>query len=190
MSSKIKKCAELFGIFFKIGAFTFGGGYAMIPLIKREVSEKRDWIKEEEMLDVIAVAESTPGPIAINSATFIGTRHAGWIGALCATLGVVIPSFAIIYIISLFFTRFAEYEVVRYALLGLRAGVLALIVKALFSMSKHCPKNIMSYIIAAGAFIASVFFGADVFVIILCCAVVGLVYSLIPQRKERRNDLS
>ncbi len=184
MESKAKKCLDLFRVFFKIGAFTFGGGYAMIPLIKREVSEKRDWIREEEMLDVIAVAESTPGPIAINSATFIGTRRAGWLGALCATMGVVVPSFLIIFIISIFFKQFAEYEIVQFALLGLRSGVLALIVKALFSMSKHCPKNIVSYIIAAGAFAASVFFGANVFVIILCCALAGLAFSFTPLGKE------
>jgi len=186
MDSKVKKCFDLFKVFFKIGAFTFGGGYAMIPLIKREVSEKRDWIKEEEILDVIAVAESTPGPIAINSATFIGTRRAGWLGALCATMGVVVPSFIIIFFISLFFQHFAEYEVVKFALMGLRAGVLALIIKALISMAKHCPRNIISYGIAGGAFIASVFLGANVFVIILCCAVVGLAYSLIPIGKEKK----
>ncbi len=186
MDSKAKKCLDLFKVFFKIGAFTFGGGYAMIPLIKREVSEKRNWIKDEEMLDVIAVAESTPGPIAINSATFIGTRHAGWLGALCATMGVVVPSFIIIFIISLFFRQFAEYEIVKFALMGLRAGVLALIIKALFSMAKHCPKNIMSYLIASGAFAASVFLGANVFVIIICCAAVGLAYSLIPFGKEKK----
>lgn len=185
MESKAKKCLDLFKVFFKIGAFTFGGGYAMIPLIKREVSEKREWIKEEEILDVIAVAESTPGPIAINSATFIGTRRAGWLGALCATLGVVIPSFIIIFIISLFFRHFAEYEVVKFALMGLRAGVLALIVKALISMSKHCPRNIVAYIIAAGAFVASVFFGANVFIIILCCAAVGLAFSFTSIGKEK-----
>lgn len=185
MDSKAKKCLDLFKVFFKIGAFTFGGGYAMIPLIKREVSEKRDWIKEEEILDVIAVAESTPGPIAINSATFIGTRRAGWLGALCATMGVVVPSFVIIFIISLFFQHFAEYTVVKYALMGLRAGVLALIVKALISMSKHCPRNIIAYIIVAGAFSASVFFGANVFIIILCCAITGLIFSFTPLGKEK-----
>lgn len=185
MESKAKKCLDLFKVFFKIGAFTFGGGYAMIPLIKREVSEKRDWIKEEEILDVIAVSESTPGPIAINSATFIGTRRAGWLGALAATLGVVLPSFTIIYIISLFFRHFAEYEAVKFALMGLRAGVLALIIKALISMSKHCPRNIVAYIIVAGAFAVSVFFGANVFIIILCSAVVGLAFSFTPIGKEK-----
>ncbi len=188
MDSKAKKCLDLFKVFFKIGAFTFGGGYAMIPLIKREVSEKRDWIKEEEILDVIAVAESTPGPIAINSATFIGTRRAGWLGALCATMGVVVPSFLIIFIISIFFRQFADYEVVKFALMGLRAGVLALIIKALFSMAKHCPKNGVSYGIAAAAFIASVFFGTNVFVIILCCAVTGLAFSFTPLGKEKEAE--
>ena len=99
----MKKNLELFGVFFKIGLFTFGGGYAMIPQIKEVVIEKKKWMTEEEILDVIAIAESTPGPIAINSATYIGYKQNKIIGSIFATLGVVLPSFLIIFIISLFF---------------------------------------------------------------------------------------
>ena len=94
--NKLKLALQLFTVFFKIGAFTFGGGYAMIPFIQKETAEKRDWITEEEILEIIAIAESTPGPIAINSATFVGYRVAGFWGSAFATFGVVLPSFLII----------------------------------------------------------------------------------------------
>ena len=111
-----KPYSKLFFTFLKIGAFTFGGGYAMIPLIKREVVESNKWISEEEMLDVIAVAESTPGPLAINSATFVGSHMAGALGALAATLGVVLPSFLIILAISFALKQVEHLPVVQYAL--------------------------------------------------------------------------
>ena len=99
---------ELFWTFLKIGAFTFGGGYAMIPLIEREVAEKKHWITSEEILEVTAIAESTPGPIAINAATFIGYRIAGFAGAFLATFGVVLPSFLIIFGISFILRQFEQ----------------------------------------------------------------------------------
>ena len=106
----MKKSLELFWIFFKIGLFTFGGGYAMIPQIKEVVIEKKKWISEEEMLDIIAIAESTPGPIAINSATYIGYKQNKILGSIFATLGVVLPSFLIIFpILALFFYLFVAF---------------------------------------------------------------------------------
>ena len=102
MKKRIQTLWRVFFTFFKIGDFTFGGGYAMIPLIQRETVEKHGWISEEDILEVVAIAESTPGPIAINAATFIGYRVAGFLGSLCATLGVVSPSFVIILLICLF----------------------------------------------------------------------------------------
>lgn len=96
MKERLHRAGSLFGTFFKIGAFTFGGGYAMIPLIQREVVEKRRWMEQSDILDIVAIAESTPGPIAINTATFVGYRTGGLVGAGCATLGVVLPSFVII----------------------------------------------------------------------------------------------
>lgn len=176
----------LFVTFFKIGLFTFGGGYAMIPLIQREITEKHGWITDEDILDIIAIAESTPGPIAINSATFVGYKIAGFWGAFFSTFGVVLPSFVIILIISYLLRGFAHYPVVQYAFYGIRAGVLALIVKALWSMYKKCPKNPVSYIIAALAFVFAAFFDINVLIIIIGCAVVGLVTALMA---ERRKDI-
>ena len=146
-SEYTKRLLTLFITFFKIGAFTFGGGYAMIPLIQRETVEKHKWITEDDILDIIAIAESTPGPIAINSATFVGYKTAGFFGAAMATLGVVLPSFCIILAISYVLREFREIKAVQYAFEGIRAGVLALLIKALVSMYKKCPKGLAAYIV-------------------------------------------
>lgn len=151
----------------------------MIPLIQRETAEERDWISEEDILEIVAIAESTPGPIAINAATFIGYRVLGAPGAAAATLGVVLPSFAIILLISFVLERFWDVRPVRYAFFGIRAGVLALIVKALVSMFRKCPKGAVSYIVMAGAFAAAVFLKAPLVAIILACAAFGIVTSAL-----------
>ena len=126
---------ELFWTFFKIGAFTFGGGYAMLPLIQSEVTAK-GWIDEAALVDFIAVSESTPGPIAVNMATYVGSELGGVLGALCATLGVVLPSFVIILIVAGCFTRFRKSKYVQGALSGLKPGAVALIATAVISVGK------------------------------------------------------
>ena len=119
----------------------------MIPLIERETVDRREWVKKEDILEIIAVAESTPGPIAINAATCVGYKIAGFFGALAATFGVVLPSFLIILAVTFLLDRFSSLTAVRYAFIGIRAGVLALILKALLSMYKSCPKSVVAYII-------------------------------------------
>ena len=176
--SKFKMCISLFGTFFKIGAFTIGGGYAMLPLIQREVAEKRKWIEESTMLDIVAIAESTPGPIAINTATFVGTRAAGFWGAFAATLGTVLPSFLIIACLSFVLEHALEYEAVRFAFNGIRAGVIALIVKALWGMAKQCPRNLFSAILCVAAFSIDLFTGVSVLFVILGGALIGLSAAL------------
>ncbi len=190
MIDKAKRALSLLLTFLKIGALTFGGGYAMIPLIQRETVEKKKWISDSDILDIVAIAESTPGPIAINSATFVGYRVAGFIGAFAATLGVVLPSFVIIYLISLVLNRFEENTIVKYAFAGIRAGVLALIIKALYMMYKQAPKHIVSYVIMAAAFAVSAFTEVSMPWIIIGCAAAGIISSLIMMRKEKKNDLS
>lgn len=148
-----RKALGLFATFFKIGAFTFGGGYAMIPLIQREIVDKKQWATNEDLLDIIAIAESTPGPIAVNAATFIGSKIDGFFGALFATLGVVLPSFITILAVSFAIAQFEHIKIVQYAFTGIRAAVLALIIRALAAMYKECPKSPLSYIIAAAAFL-------------------------------------
>ena len=177
---------ELFLVFFKIGAFTFGGGYAMIPLIQREVSEKRGWITDEEILEIVAIAESTPGPIAINSATFVGYKACGFWGSFACTLGVVLPSFLIILAISGILELVQDLKAVKYAFMGIRAGVLALIVKALIKMYKACPKKLVSYIVMGLSFVLAAIVKLDVIIVVICCAVVGLVSSIIADRRARK----
>lgn len=135
---------EMFATFFKIGLFTFGGGYAMLALIESELVEKKKWIEKEEFLDMVAIAESTPGPIAINSATYIGYKKAGVLGAAFSTLGVVLPSFIIIYVISLFLEAFLSFELAAYAFRGIQACVVYLIISAGIKMLKGLKKNPMS----------------------------------------------
>ena len=188
MKEKLKKVFQLFITFIKIGAFTFGGGYAMVPLIQRETVEKKKWINDDDILEIVAIAESTPGPRAVNSATFVGYKTAGVLGAAAATIGVVLPSFTIIYFISFVIDKFENNTAVKYAFSGVRAGVLALIIKALWTISKKSAKNIISFIITAFAFVFAAL-NINVIYIILACAVTGIVSSLIMSgREKKKND--
>ena len=182
MDGRVGKLSELFGVFFKIGAFTFGGGYAMIPLIQREIVENKKYIKENEMLDMVAVSESTPGPIAINMATFVCYRTAGFSGALAATLGIVLPSFIIILVISFFLRQFESIRAVSYAFNGIRIGVLALMLRALTSMWKQSPKGAVPYIIMLLAFACVVFLRLSVILVIALSAAIGLGAFLLSGR--------
>ncbi|MBQ8072504.1 MAG: chromate transporter [Clostridia bacterium] len=182
---KNHKVFSLFFTFLKIGAFTFGGGYAMIPLIQKEIVEKKKWMTDEDILEIVAIAESTPGPIAINAATFVGYRTAGFGGALLSTVGVVMPSFIIIVAISFVLRAFQNLAAVRYAFWGIRAGVLALIIKALWSMYQQNKKGLMSYLIMALAFIAVAVFNIRVLWVIIGCAVLGLVSPLLVGRTRK-----
>ena len=110
---KLRKVINLFSTFLKIGAFTFGGGYAMIPLIQKEVCENKKWVTDKDILDIIAIAESTPGPISVNTTTFVGYKLAGILGAMFATLGLILPSFIIIAIISLVLNEFESIKIVH-----------------------------------------------------------------------------
>ena len=146
-SGKIKLLLSLFLSFLKVGAFTFGGGYAMIALIENEFVQKKKWISHEEFLDIAAIAESTPGPLAINSATYIGYKTAGVAGSIVSTIGMVLPSLTVIYIISLFFDRFLKIKYVGYAFKGIQAGVIYLILHAGFKMFKALKKSLFDYMI-------------------------------------------
>jgi len=184
--TKFKKALKLFITFLKIGAFTFGGGYAMIPLIQHEVTEKNKWITDDDILEIVAIAESTPGPIAINSATFVGYRVCGVLGSALATLGVVLPSFIIILAISFALAAFQELRAVKYAFMGIRAGVLALVSKALITMFKKCPKGWVSYAVILFAAIVGVFTDINAFIIIIISALFGLVtYSIINRGSQK-----
>ena len=183
MNKRLNLCLSLFATFFKIGLFTFGGGYAMIPLIQREAGEKKHWITEEKLMDIVAIAESTPGPIAVNAATFVGQQVAGVSGAACATFGVMLPSFVIISLLSHVLDAFSNLRAVKYAFFGVRAGVLALILKALYGMYRQMPKHIACHVIAAMALLLVTLTNVSAIIAILLCAASGLIYSLLNERR-------
>lgn len=137
----MKKLLTLFLTFLKIGAFTFGGGYAMLALLEHEFIDKKGWLTREEFLDMVAVAESTPGPVAVNSATYLGYRLGGVAGAAVSTLSVCLPSFAVIYAISLVFDRFLSLTYVAYAFRGIQVCVVYLILSAGVKLLKGLPKK-------------------------------------------------
>jgi len=181
----LTKMRQVFFTFLKIGAFTFGGGYAMIPLIQRETVERHGWISDGDILEIVAIAESTPGPIAINAATFVGYRVCGFWGALAATFGVVLPSFVVITAISYALEAFESLRAVKYAFYGVRAGVLALILRALWSMYRQCPKKAVSLAIMAAAFVLVAVVKVNVLWVIVGCAAVGLTASLLGSGREK-----
>ena len=190
---KTKECLLLFLTMLKIGVFTFGGGYAMIALLENEFVEKKKWLEKDEFLDVAAIAESTPGPIAINAATYIGYKNAGIIGSIIATLGICIPSFVIIYAISLFFDAFLSLTLVAYAFKGIQICVVYLILTAGLKMLKQMKKTAFNIIIISITLICMVVFSffavkfSTIFYILISgiCGVV--VYLLGKIRKEEKQ---
>lgn len=143
---------DLFYTFLKVGLFTFGGGYAMISIIAYNCVEKKKWITQDEMLDVTVIAESTPGPLSINCATFIGYKQAGIIGSIIATLGLILPSFVIIFAISMFLDNFLEITIIANAFKGIKCAVGILIVNAALTMIKNMQKNFLSLVILCCSF--------------------------------------
>lgn len=148
---------ELFLTFAKIGLFTFGGGYAMISIIENICVEKKKWISHDDMMNVTVIAESTPGPISINCATFVGFRQAGICGALAATLGVVLPSFVIIFAISMFLDNFLKISIIANAFQGIKIAVGILILNAAYNMLKKMQRGILANIIVTCSFAAMFF---------------------------------
>ena len=181
---RLKKYISLFLTMLKIGLFTFGGGYAMIALLEHELVEKKRWLEKDEFLDMTAVAESTPGPIAVNMATFLGYKRGGFFGAAAATLGVCLPSFAIIFVISLVFDAFLTLKPVFWAFKGVQVGVIFLILSAGVRMLKGMKKTPLRIAaVAAVALFMTVFsllavrFSA-VFYILICGAAGVFLYLL------------
>ena len=182
----MNRLLTIFLTFLKIGAFTFGGGYAMIPLIQKEAVEKHKWVTDEDILNVVAIAESTPGPIAINAATFVGYQVAGFAGAVTATLGVVLPSFLIILAISGILQRFGQLQIVRYAFNGIRVGVFVLLLKALWKIFKANKKGWWAYALMVLAFVLTTLCNVSTFLVIAMCGVLGLVFSMTAERRMQK----
>ncbi len=158
MKNKARMLLTLFFTFLKIGAFTFGGGYAMVALLEAEFVSKKAWLSQSEFLDIVAIAESTPGPVAINSATYIGYKNAGFLGSLLSTIAVSLPSFVVIYVISLFFDDFLSLKWVGYAFRGIQCCVVYLIFSAGIKMLKNMERNFKSILIFSLVFFLSILF--------------------------------
>lgn len=169
---------KMFVVFFKIGAFTFGGGYAMLPLIRREVVDRENWVKEHEFIDIIAVAQSLPGPVAVNSAVFIGYKLRGLIGAVATTLGVVLPSFIIILIIVMSFTAIKNSPIIEQVFMGIRPAVVSLILIAAVQLLRSLKKTYFNIALIAFSFIAITFFNFHPILVILITAALGLIKTL------------
>jgi chromate transporter len=176
---------DLFLTFLKIGAIMFGGGYAMIPILRYEVVVRHHWLSESEFIDLIAIAESTPGPIAINSATYIGYKIGGVLGSALATMGVIIPPFTVILVIATFLQRFYENFYVRSVLNGIRGAIVGLVMSALITIIRGTFKGlghgatIATAIIAIAAFIAVELLDVDPIVVIALSALAGIALGLL-----------
>ncbi len=190
------KFLEIFLVMLKIGAFTFGGGYAMIALLEREFVEKKKWIDKDEFLNMVAISESTPGPVAINAATYLGYKVSGVLGSVIATVGVALPSFIIIYIISLFFDAFLSLDVVGRAFRGIQVAVIYLIFTAGIKFVKDLPKTPFNIILSGTVLLimvlSSVFaIGLSSIVVILASGGVGVLFYLVSKIRKggEKNDL-
>lgn len=188
----MKKCLRLFFTMLKIGLFTFGGGYAMIALLENEFVEKKKYMEKDEFLDMVAIAESTLGPIAINAATYIGYKRAGVLGSTMATVGVCIPSFAIIYIISLFFDAFLSVRLVECAFRGIQVCVVYLIFSAGLKMLRQMKRTVLSVGIVSAVGLCMLAFSLfavkfSTILYILICGVLGLVIYLLGQMKQKKE---
>lgn len=187
---KIKSIFVLMLTMMKIGAFTFGGGYAMISLLHSEFVEKKKYLENDEFMDIVAIAESTPGPIAINMATYVGYKRSGFLGALFSTIGMCIPSFIIIFVISLFFDRFLEITWVKSAFYGIQICVIYLILSAGFKMITKMKKKALNIIILSLTAVLMVLFsifdvGFSAIFFIIISGLIGLTIFLVKYLKEQ-----
>lgn len=171
----MKQLFDLFLAFARVGVMTFGGGYAMIPILQREIVDRHGWATEEELMDYYAVGQCTPGVIAVNTATFIGYKVAGSVGGVIATLGVVFPSLVIITVIAGILTSFADVPAVKSAFAGIRVCVCVLIFNAVLKLWKKAVVDKVTLALFLGVFLLSVFFDISPIVFVVFCAAAGIV---------------
>ena len=179
--NKFIRLLVLFLTFMKIGAFTFGGGYAMVPIIEEEVTKKRKWISEMEILDILAISETTPGPIAVNTATYVGYKVGGILGSIFATLGLAIPSFVIIFVISFFYKDFMEWKAIAAMFKGLKVGVILLLINAIFKLKKGVKVNlagIILFVIALSAMLVFSIVDINFKYLSLCLILLGIIVGI------------
>ena len=179
---------QLFKATFLLSAFTFGGGFVIVSLMKKKFVEDLQWLEEEEMLDIIAIAQSSPGLIPINASVILGYRMYGVIGSLVAILGTALPPMIIISVISVFYTQFRSNRIIAIALQVMRAGVAAVIFDVVINLAKNviATKRTLYILLMATAFVGKVILGVDAMIVILCCLVVGLVDLAMELRSNRK----
>ncbi len=189
---KNNKLLTLFFSVFKLSACTFGGGFVIVPLMRKRFVNELEWIDEQEMLDMTAIAQSSPGAIAVNAAILIGYRVAGVAGALISVLGTVIPPLTIISVISLFYKVFRDNEIVNLVMSGMLCGVAAVIFDVVIDMIKTIArkKRILPFLVLCGSFIGTRYLKINIIIIIFVCGVIGAVDTIIQSRREKRNDIS
>lgn len=175
---------ELFKAFFKVGLFTFGGGYAMLPMLQREVEERHGWVTEEEILDYYAIGQCTPGVIAVNTATFVGTKLAGALGGAVATLAVILPSVIIITTISTVLKNFAQYTIVQHAFGGIRVAVAALVVSSVWKLYRKGVKGALGNGIFAASLLFVVLFDLSPVIVVLAALLLGVARTWKGARKK------
>lgn len=183
----MKTIIQLFLIFARIGGFTFGGGYAMLPMLQKEVVDNKGWATYEELIDYYAIGQCTPGIIAVNVATFVGYKTKGLLGGIFATLGVITPSMIIVGIIAAFLHGFQDYEVVQWAFAGIRAAVVALIISAIWKIAKKSLVDIFAVIIFLAVAALSFFTDVSPTVFVIAAGVCGLVLNLSGVRKAKEE---
>ncbi len=187
-------CLKLFLTFLKLGLFSFGGGPAMLMLIREEIVTKKGWMSDDELTEMVGLSESTPGPIAINLATYLGYRKHGFFGALCATLGVMVPTFLIMFIISIFFRNLMQYQPVQFAFMGVKVAVVFLILRVAISLAKHIKSSgfaVILFLIVAILMIVFHYFNIDfsaIYFILIGLFLGLLVYSLIIPLTHKKKE--
>ncbi len=183
MIFKLKPYIDLFVTFFKIGITTFGAGYAMIAMMNREIAEKRKWCSEQEFIDYLAIAQSSPGPMAVNTALMVGYHCKKWKGLLLAGFATILPSFVVLLVISVFFTQFSHYELVKDIFKGMRPAVVALILYPVFNFAKHLKKPEYPLFIAIAVLI---YLGVSPIIFIILAIVFGIyrAYNLVQNNKK------
>ncbi len=182
----MKEVWDLFITFFRIGLFTFGGGYAMLPLIQKEVVESKKWATEQEVLDIYAIGQSTPGLIAVNTSTFLGYKRKGILGAAASTLGIVTPSLIIIMLIATGLSYLLDYAIVKHMLAGIRVAVVALVLNAVIRMWKSSVKDWIGIIIFAVTFIAVTLFNFSMILVVACAIVLGMAIYLRKVKEQNQ----
>ena len=189
---RLFRLLTLFLTFLKVGALTFGGGYAMIPIIQNEVTKKRKWITDTEILDIIVISETTPGPIAVNTATYVGYKVNGILGSIFATFGLALPSFIIIFIISYFYKDIMQWQVIQAAFKGLKVGVIILLINAVIKLKKNVKFDLISiilFVLTLAIMILSTIFDFGFKYLSLCLILFGLLIGIVLTALSKKKEI-